>query len=85
MHEDEIKSVLPKPKKELGKIVIPLEDVNHFVKKRGEQFRIKKAQEKQLPKLHLDYDSGSLSFNGKTCDLNPQPEKIRKFKRRLFG
>ena len=47
-HEDEIKPMLPKIKKEGGKIVIPFESIKTFVKKRGESFKVKKSQEKQL-------------------------------------
>ena len=76
-HEDEIKPMLPKIKKESGKIVIPFETIKTFVKKRSETFKVKKSQEKQLPKLHLDYDAKTLSFNGKECNLNPNSENIK--------
>ena len=76
-HEDEIKPMLPKIKKEGGKIVIPFESIKTFVKKRGESFKVKKSQEKQLPKLHLDYDVKTLSFNGKECNLHPNAESIK--------
>ncbi len=75
-HEDEIKPMLPKLKKEQGKIVLTFESIKTFVKKKSEAFKVKKVQEKQLPKLHLDYDSKTLTFNGKECNLHPEPEKI---------
>lgn len=76
-HEDEIKPMLPKIKKEKGRLVIPVETIKSFAKKRTEQFKEKKVREKQLPKLHLDYETRTLSFNGKQCDLNPDKDLIK--------
>ena len=76
-HEEEIKPTLPKIKKDEGKLILTLDTIKAFVKKRGEAFKIKKRLESHLPKLHLDYDAKTLSFNGKECNLNPDPEKIK--------
>ncbi len=76
-HEDEIKPMLPKLKKEQGRVIIPFESIKTFVKKRGAVFKEKKIQERQLPKLHLDYDAKTLTFNGKQCNLNPDPVMVR--------
>lgn len=77
-HEDEIKPSLPKPKKEQGKLFISMENIKSFVKKRGEIFKTKKIQGSMLPKLHLDYDTRTLSFNGEMCNLNPDKELVKK-------
>ncbi|MCR5596557.1 MAG: phospholipase D family protein [Lachnospiraceae bacterium] len=84
-HEDEIKPMLPKLKKDQGKIVFPFESIRTFTKKRSEQHDIKKRREKQLPKLHLDFDTKTMNFNGKECCLNPDKEKIRNDIRFLFS
>ncbi len=84
-HEDEIKPMLPKLKRERGKEIFTFEGIKTFVKKRGEQFSAKKLQEKQLPKLHLDYDTRMLSFNGKECNLHPNSEMIKSDIRFLFS
>ena len=76
-HENEIKPMLPKIKKEQGKMILRKENIRTYVKDKSEQFKIKKVQERQLPKLHIDYDTERLSFNGKECNLQPEPEKIR--------
>lgn len=76
-HEDEIKPLLPKVKKEQGKIMIPFDTIATFVKKRSEHFKVKKIQERQLPKLHIDFDTRTLAFNGKECNLNPSEEMVK--------
>ena len=76
-HENEIKPMLPKPKKEQGKLIFTSENIRTFAKKRTEVSGEKKNREKHLPKLHLDYETQRLSFNGKECNLNPPPESIR--------
>ncbi len=77
-HEDEIKHMLPKPKKEKGKMVLIFDDFRTLTKKMSERFTNRKIQERQLPKLHLDYELRKLFFNGKECNLNPEEELIRR-------
>ena len=76
-HEGEIKPMLPKIKKEQGKVLLKMDNIKTYVKNKAEQFKIKKVQESQLPKLHIDYDTRRVSFNGKECNLHPEPAKIR--------
>lgn len=75
--EAELKPMIPKQKKENGKTVITGEVVKSVKRKYSEEREIKIAKEKKLPKLHLDYDTKSLDFNGKQIDLTPAPEAVK--------
>lgn len=74
--EGEIKPMLPKQKSEEGKIVLTGDYVKSFSRKYKEHATVKKVKEKRLPKLHLDYESQKMYFNGKEIGLNPDKEKI---------
>ena len=75
--EAEIKPMLPKATKDRGKILLDGSFIKGFKRKYNEHKEIKAVKEKQLPKLHIDYDSKELSFNGKKMDLNPAKERIQ--------
>jgi len=74
--ESEIKPILPKVSKEKGKIFLDGGFIKGFKRKYTERREIKIAKEKQLPKLHIDYERKELSFNGKKIDINPAKENI---------
>ena len=75
-HEDEMKPMLPKPKKDDGKILLVTSDIKVLKAKNKEHREQKKIIEKKLPKLHIDYETKKLFFNGKECNLSPTREKI---------
>ena len=76
-HEDEMKPMLPKLKKDNGRIVLTAKE-GSIIKKKSQELRVeKKARESALPKLHIDYDNNTLSFNKKTFNLHPESEKIK--------
>lgn len=76
--ESELKPMLPKPKKSEGKLILTSEHVQKFKRTHREHLAEKKEKQKKLPKLHIDYDTEKLSFNGKECNLNPEPEQVKK-------
>lgn len=75
-HEDEMKPMLPKPKKDDGKLFLVTSDLKILKEKNKEHREQKKIREKRLPKLHLDYETKKLFFNNKECNLSPSREKI---------
>lgn len=75
-HENEMKQMIPKPKKDGGRLAFLAKDIQVIKQKNKDYREEKKAKEKKLPKLHLDYESGRLVFNGKECDINPPHDKI---------
>ncbi|MDO4189654.1 MAG: phospholipase D family protein [Lachnospiraceae bacterium] len=74
--EAELKPMLPKPQKD-GKILVTAEQMTPFKRKYKEHRQAEVAREKQLPKLHLDVDDGTLNFNGKELNLDQGTEKIK--------
>lgn len=76
--EAEIKPMLPKPKKVEGKVLLKTEDIQKFKRAHHDYTVEKKEKKKALPKLHIDYDLQKLTFNGKECNLEAQPENISK-------
>lgn len=74
--EAELKPMLPKMKKEGNKLILAADTVNTVSVKAKEAHTQKKNRERKLPKLHLDYDNATLSFNGKPFDLHPKKEDV---------
>ena len=75
--EAELKPIIPKQKKENGKLLLT-GDVIKEVKRRHKESRdIKKIKERRLPKLHLDFDSLQLDFNGKPINLTPAKAEVQ--------
>lgn len=74
--EAEMKPMLPKQKKEDGKVVLTGEFTRAFRRKYTEHANVKKEKAKKLPKLHIDYENEKLLFNEKEMDLNPSAEQI---------
>lgn len=75
--EKEMKPLLPKQKKDNGKIIFTGEYTKAFKRKYSEAVDVKKVKEKQLPKLHIDYENSKLLFNGKEMDLHPDKDKVK--------
>ena len=74
---DEIKPLLSKPKKSNGKLVYTGENLKVYARNRKRESGIIKARKNKLPKLHLDYDTHSVSFNGNAFNMNPERETIQ--------
>ncbi len=74
--EAELKSMIPKAKKEDGKILYTQEQLQIVRTKAKSVHEQKKARERKLPKLLLNYETSSLSFNGKAFNMNPSKEDI---------
>ncbi|MBR3640112.1 MAG: phospholipase D family protein, partial [Clostridia bacterium] len=75
--EAELKTMLPKSKKQNGKWFITGEAFKEFKRNYSINHQIKKEKEKKLPKLHIDYETRTVDFNGKQIDLNPSMESIQ--------
>lgn len=74
--ESEIKPMIQKSKKRDEKIVLTGDITKGIARKCREYAEVKKVKEKKLPKLHLDYEGASLSFNGKNLELNPSKQLV---------
>lgn len=75
-HEHEMKPMLPKQKKDYDKILLTTDMFKEFKHKYHEQRKTQKAKVKNLPKLHIDYETDSIHFNRKELDMNPSPDAI---------
>lgn len=79
-HESELKAIMPRPKTNkniVGRILLQTQDLVKMLpewKVRRETVRV---QRELLPKLHLDMERHSLSFNNKEMDLNPSTDEVR--------
>lgn len=74
--QDDIKTLLPKAKKNGSREVITKEMMKGVARKHKEMIATKKEVQKSLPKLHIDYDSDSVSFNGTELNMNPLAENV---------
>ena len=75
-HEHEMKPMLPKQKKDHDKILLTTDMFKEFKHKYHEQRKTQKAKVKNLPKLHIDYETDSIHFNGKELDMNPSSHSV---------
>lgn len=75
--ESEIKPLLPKQKKDNVKLVLTGDYTKALKRKYTEQAVVKKVREKQLPKLHIEYESSRMTFNGKELCLSPEGNQIK--------
>lgn len=74
--EKELKPMLPKPKKERGKLILTIESVPK-IKTSIKDINVRKKELlKTFPKLHLDYEKEEISFNGKIFEKTENKEKI---------
>lgn len=76
-HEEELRAVLPKQKKEGNKVLITINDLIEVKRKTRDVTEKKKVAKKRTPKLHIDYLSGDLTFNEKKIDLDPSEDKVK--------
>lgn len=76
--EAEIKPLIPRVKPENGKVFVTGDTIKAFKRKYDENANVKKVREKKLPKLHIDYDARSMSFNGKELLLSPDIVQVKK-------
>ncbi|MCR5784332.1 MAG: phospholipase D family protein [Eubacterium sp.] len=74
--EKEMKPMLPKKREKQGKIVLEGDYFKAFKRKHKEFVSVKKVKEKKAPKLHIDYDTGILTFNNKELGKQSSEEKI---------
>ena len=74
---DQLKPMIPRPKKENGKPVITAENIKKFKKSFKQKREEDKAKNIAFPKLHLDYDTGELSFNGSPFNMTPTDSEIK--------
>lgn len=75
--EKEMKPMIPKPKKDDGKIILSSEVTRGIARKYNEHAYEKRKKEKKLPKLHVDYKKRMISFNEKEWDMNPAEDDIK--------
>lgn len=75
--EKEMKPMIPKPKKDEGKLILSNEVTRGIARKYKEHANEKKRKEKKLPKLHVNYETRTISFNGKEWDMNPAEDNIK--------
>lgn len=59
------------------KMVAP-EPMRVFAKRYSETRRVVAETVKEFPKLHIDYDAGTMTFNGENIDLNPNLSDVTK-------
>lgn len=74
--EAELKPMLPKVKKAEGKLLVTAEAMKKICSNIRENVALKKEKQKKLPKLHVDYDTQKLTFNGQECNLNPDKKDV---------
>jgi hypothetical protein len=68
---------VPKPEKKTGKILLSPERVKSIRKQVVANQTKEKELRSEYPQLVVDVDSGSVSLNGKTMELNPSESDIR--------
>ena len=73
-----VKPIIPKMPVQANRIVVAAEPIRVFTKRYTEVRRVAAEAVKQLPKLHIDYDAGTMTFNGENIDLNPNLSEVAK-------
>lgn len=73
-----VKPIMPKMPVQANRIVVAAESMRVFGKRYTEVRRVAAEAVKQLPKLHIDYDAGTMTFNDKDIDLNPNLSEVAK-------
>ena len=74
--EAEIKPILPKKINKGNVIKITSEDLK-IIKRENKSFENRKKRGSILPKLHLDFDNRTVSFNGKPFNMHPLQHEIK--------
>lgn len=73
-----VKPIMPKMPVQANRIVVAAEPMRVFTKRYTEVRHVVAEAVKQLPKLHIDYDAGTMTFNDKNIDLNPNLSEVAK-------
>lgn len=73
-----VKPIMPKMAVQANRIVVAAEPMRVFTKRYTEVRRVAAEAVKQLPKLHIDYDAGAMTFNNENIDLNPNLSEVAK-------
>lgn len=73
-----VKPIVPKMPVQGNRIVVASEPMRVFTKRYTEVRRVAAEAVKQLPKLHIDYDAGTMTFNDEDIDLNPNLSEVAK-------
>ena len=73
-----VKPIVPKMPVQGNRIVVASEPMRVFTKRYTEVRRVAAEAVKQLPKLHIDYDAGTMTFNDENIDLNPNLSEVAK-------
>lgn len=73
-----VKPIMPKMPVQTNRIVVAAEPMRVFGKRYTEVRRVAAEAVKQLPKLHIDYDAGTMTFNDENIDLNPNLSEVAK-------
>lgn len=73
-----VKPIMPKMPVQANRIVVAAEPMRVFTKRYTEVRRVAAEAVKQLPKLHIDYDAGTMTFNDENIDLNPNLSEVAK-------
>lgn len=73
-----VKPIIPKMPVQANRIVVAAEPMRVFTKRYTEVRRVAAETVKQLPKLHIDYDAGTMTFNDENIDLNPNLSEVAK-------
>ncbi len=73
-----VKPIMPKMPVQANRIVVAAEPMRVFGKRYTEVRRVAAEAVKQLPKLHIDYDAGTITFNDENIDLNPNLSEVAK-------
>lgn len=73
-----VKPIMPKMPVQANRIVVAAEPMRVFGKRYTEVRRVAAEAVKQLPKLHIDYDAGTMTFNDENIDLNPNLSGVAK-------
>ena len=73
-----VKPIMPKMPVQANRIVVAAEPMRVFGKRYTEVRRVAAETVKQLPKLHIDYDAGTMTFNDENIDLNPNLSEVAK-------
>ena len=73
-----VKPIMPKMPVQANRIVVAAEPMHVLGKRYTEVRRVAAEAVKQLPKLHIDYDAGTMTFNDENIDLNPNLSEVAK-------
>ena len=84
-HEKEIRRYAPSPKCKKGITVIKPKSIVTMMNRVHEFRQQFKLQRQEMPVLDLDYERGTLTFNGEKQDLNPAGDQIERDIKCLVG